>query len=236
MARMSLRPANSQTGASDILALTPVRHVDDVLVRASAERGWEEAAGEEAHHLGAALPWCRLVASQGICASASESARGGEGGGEKGQGEGRGGMAVLQLLPGPIPPLSDVMISNASSQRPAERSAAVKLPLMKQRQRSPSDERGGRPLLYSHAGVHGPEHVREDRVPELRLVRGGYSLPRRRVNVRRMHALVRQVDPEPVCKRSAVRTASAQAERCCTHGCAGLSRVWLRTISTERVV
>ena len=56
-------------------------------------------------------------------------------------------------------------------------------------------------MLYSHAGVHGPEHVREDRVPELRLVRGGYALPRRRFDVRRMHALVCEVDPEPVCRR-----------------------------------
>ena len=42
MARISLRPANSQTRVSDILALTPVRHVDDVLVRPPAERGWEK--------------------------------------------------------------------------------------------------------------------------------------------------------------------------------------------------
>ena len=150
--------------------------------------------------------------------------------------DGKGGGSYRTIVAGPDP----AVVGRDDQQRvlPAPRRAQRRREVAADEaiQRSASDERGGRPLLYSHAGVHGPEHVREDRVPELRLVRGGYSLPRRRVNVRRMHALVREVDPEPVCKRSAVRTATAQAERCCTHGCVGLSRVWLRTISIERVV
>ena len=76
---------NSQTRVGDILALTPVGHVDDVLVRPPAERGWEEAAGEEAHHLGAALPRRCLVASQGICASGIRQ-RPGSKAGRKGRG------------------------------------------------------------------------------------------------------------------------------------------------------